>query len=144
MKYQKAVSLAFLSGILFLLTTLYASTEMWEEVTEWLSDEYPDYEDVFKGFLLVILFLASLGGITIILGGILIGKERLSLGKFLIAIGAGFGLISVILAFVTLGMKDGIVDGTERFIELFLPLQWLAIILAIFARKYAKKEEKWK
>jgi len=142
MKYKKAVSLAFLSGILFLLTSWYASTDIWEMVTDWASDEYPDYEDQIKIFLLVILFLASLGGITVILGGILIGKERLTLGKFLIAIGAGFGLITVIILFVTLGMSEGFVDGTEIFFENFLPLQWLAIIFAIFARRYTKEEHK--
>ncbi len=142
MKYQKAVFLAFLSGILFLLTSWYASTDLWETVTDWASDEYPDYEDYIKIFLLVILFLASLGGITVILGGILINKERLTLGKFLIAIGAGVGLISVIILFVTLGMSEGFVDGTEIFFENFLPLQWLAIIFAIFARRYTKEEHK--
>ena len=142
MMYKKAVFLAFISGILFLLTSWYSAPDLWEKLTDWASEEYPDYEDYFKIFLLVIFFLASLGGITVILGGVLINKERLSLGKFVIAIGAGVGLISVILAYIMITSDEGIVDGTEYYFEKFLPLEWLAIILAIFARRYAKEEHK--
>ncbi len=142
MVYKKAVSLAFVSGILFLLTSWYSAPDLWEKITDWASEEYPDYENYFKIFLVVIFFLASLGGIAVILGGIFISKERLSLGKFVIAIGAGVGLISVILAYIMITGDEGIVDGTEYFLEEFYWLEWLAIILAIVARMYAKEEHK--
>ena len=142
MVYKKAVSLAFISGILFLLTSWYSAPDLWEKITDWASEEYPDYENYFKIFLVVIFFLASLGGIAVILGGIFISKERLSLGKFVIAIGAGVGLISVILAYIMITGDEGIVDGTEYFLEEFYWLEWLAIILAIVARMYAKEEHK--
>ncbi len=142
MKYAKAVSLAFFSGILFLLTSWYSAPDLWEKITDWASKEYPDYETYFKIFLAVMFFLASLGGIAVILGGVFISKERLSLGKFVIALGAGIGLISVILAFVMITGDEGIVDGTKYFIEEFYWLEWLAILLAIVARMYAKEEHK--
>ncbi len=48
----------------------------------------------------ILIFIASFCGLVVILGGILIWKNKVGLGKFLIALGAGIGLIGLIVSII--------------------------------------------
>ena len=45
----------------------------------------------------ILIFIASLGGVSVIMGGLLIGKNKLLAGKVIIFLGAGMGLIGLIV-----------------------------------------------
>lgn len=81
----------------------------------------------------VLIIIASLGGVAVICGGILIGVGRTSVGKLLIGLGTGTGLIGLILAIVLPGLQQGgmkLALGTSSGI--------VGIILSILARMIAK------
>lgn len=81
-----------------------------------------------------LIFIASLGGIAVIAGGLLIGKNKIGTGKFLITLGAGLGLIGLIFSIA--------VAYTERNLTLgsFFSIGTIGLILSIIARIIAKKE----
>jgi len=81
----------------------------------------------------VLIVIASLGGVAVICGGILIGTGRTSIGKLFIGLGAGTGLIGLILVIVLPGLQQGDIKlalGTTTGI--------VGIILSILARMIVK------
>lgn len=140
MRYKKAVFYAFISGILFILTNWRIFPWFWELLTDWLTKELPEYENFFRTIFVIIFILAAFGGITVILGGIAISKEHLFTGRFLIIIGAGIGLITLIILFIFVAIIEGLLEA----MRLLFTLQGLAVILAILARRNAKKKKRWK
>jgi hypothetical protein len=86
---------------------------------------------------LILFILAAAGGFTVILAGILIlGFEKLRLGRFLIGIGIGAGLISLIFFLIVATIVGVLVIAV--FLLLFT-LRGLAIILSIIARRLTRK-----
>ncbi len=91
---------------------------------------------LFIVFLILFIFAAA-GGFTVILGGILIlGYEKFGLGRFLIGIGIGAGLISLIF-FLIVAMIFGVL--VILVVLLLFTLRGLAIILSIIARRLTRK-----
>ena len=82
----------------------------------------------------MLIFIASLGGITVITGGLLIGKKKVGTGKFLIALGAGLGIIGLIIS-IYVGYTEG-----SLTIGSFFSIGAIGLILSITARIMAKKE----
>lgn len=88
--------------------------------------------------LLILWIIAWSGGFAIIIGGYLLTSKHVRLGKFIIGIAAGFGLISLILIILWVQIVYGWAG--------LLVLAWLAwhsawaiaIILTIIARRLAK------
>lgn len=79
------------------------------------------------------VFLASIGGFSVIIGGFLLYKSRVRIGKFMISIGAGIGIPELILALAAL--------IASRDLSLLLQYQttgWAGIALSIIARAKAK------
>ncbi len=140
MRYKKAVFYAFISGILFILTNWRIFPWFWKLLTDWLTKELPEYENFFRTIFVIIFILAAFGGITVILGGIAISKEHLFTGRFLIIIGAGIGLITLIILFIFVAIIEGLLEAMRPLFT----LQGLAVILAILARRNAKKKKRWK
>jgi len=140
LRYKKAVFYAFISGILFILTNWRIFPWFWKLLTDWLTKELPEYENFFRTIFVIIFILAAFGGITVILGGIAISKEHLFTGRFLIIIGAGIGLITLIILFIFVAIIEGLLEA----MRLLFTLQGLAVILAILARRNAKKKKRWK
>jgi hypothetical protein len=90
-------------------------------------------------FVLVILgVIAWAGGYAVILGGYLLTTSHVRLGKFIIAIAAGFGLISFILTIVWVYLAFGIA-GLLVLTWLIMNSVWaIGLILTIIARSTAK------
>ncbi len=89
--------------------------------------------------ILFILFLiAWAGGVAVIFGGFLLTKSHVRLGKFIIAIAAGFGLITfiilVIWVLITAGLA-GLLIGTWGAIH---TAGGLGLLLTLVARSMAK------
>ena len=79
------------------------------------------------------IFVAALGGIAVILGGILISKEKIRLGKFSISLGAGMGLLGLIISIIVA------ISENSLLISGFFSVGGVGLILSIYARRAAKK-----
>lgn len=122
-----AMYLAIVGGIFLLISGAAGGLGFLQNVLEFASA----YSEVAKTVLIALLFIASLGGIAVIIGGILIGKEFKRIGKFLIMIGAGIGLIGLLIG---LGL---IVAGGGSLISYFLSfgtLSLIGVVLSVAAR----------
>jgi hypothetical protein len=91
------------------------------------------------GIILLILYaIAFLGGISVIVGGVLLTTSHVRLGKFIIAIAAGFGLISLILIIIWVVLVGGWV-ALLALGWLIINIPWaLGLVLTVFARSMAK------
>jgi len=90
------------------------------------------------GIILLILFIiAWSGGIAIILGGLLLTTTHVRLGKFIIAIAAGFGLISLILVVIWVVWTSGWA-ALLTLGWLIINTPWaLGLVLTVIARSMA-------
>ena len=84
--------------------------------------------------LLVLILLSSLGGLTVIAGGFLIWKDHVSIGKFLIGIGAGISIFLVLFLLITLITSGDL----SSLIAQYGVVGWTGIILAFLARSIAR------
>jgi hypothetical protein len=105
-----------------------------------LYPQYPMLATIVGIVLPALSFIASLGGIAVIIGGILILGVRLTTGKFLIMIGAGVGIFGIIL-----GLASGLISGltlaqsAQAVFATYQIVGWIGIIFSIIARMMAKK-----
>ena len=96
------------------------------------------YFVVIDIILFILWIIAWSGGFAIIIGGYLLTAKHVRLGKFIIAIAAGFGLISLILVILWVQINFG-VGGLLVLTWLIWHSAWaIAIILTIIARNLAK------
>jgi len=87
--------------------------------------------------LLVLWIIALLGGIAVIIGGYLLTTSHIRTGKFIIAISAGFGLISLILIIIWVVLTAGWA-GLLILTWLILHTAWaLGLVLTVIARSTA-------
>ena len=126
---KRAFNIAMIAGILLILsgTTGVASLVKIEEIVFRYADIW-----LISFIFPFLLFIASLGGFTIMFGGYLILREQIRTGKFVISLGAGFGIISLLsnifVAIITLHFP----------IEWFLSFATIGLILSLVARRMAK------
>jgi len=96
------------------------------------------YLIVINSILFVLFVIAWSGGIAVALGGVLLTTSQVRLGKIIIAIAAGFGLISLILIIIWVIL----VYGWAALLILYwliMTTPWaFGLILTIIARTKAK------
>ena len=56
-------------------------------------------------FMMILSFFASLGGGSVIIGGLLLGRGRLTTGKLLIRLGCGTGLLGFLIQLISRAIK---------------------------------------
>jgi hypothetical protein len=93
-----AAGIAFISGILFLISGYKANLAIYDLIGEQIrlhtAQEVWMYVVLPIGFL---AFLSQLGGFTVLIGAGLFAANRVNLGKFLVMLGTGQGLVSILL-----------------------------------------------
>jgi hypothetical protein len=93
-----AAAIAFVSGILFLASGYRANIEIYNLIREQLVvntfRDFWTYAVVPVGFLAL---LAQLGGLTVLMGAGLFAANRINIGKFLVFIGTGQGVITILI-----------------------------------------------
>jgi len=98
--------------------------------------------EILSIFLQILAYIAMGGGISVIFGSIIVSIDHYKLGKFIIGIGAGMGLIGLIIFLIIslingvivneiLGIVFGIINGSYGF---------LGVLLTIIARMKLKKD----
>ena len=123
MKYRKlAFRLSIISGLLLVLSGT-TGIATWSRIAGIVLNVV-DMEPLRIAFI-IIMIMASLGGITVIIGGYLIMRRYDRAGGLLVLVGSGSGIISLsinmVLAFITGDLTFG----------WFLSSATLGIILAV-------------
>jgi hypothetical protein len=128
---KQAMVIAIVAGILLLIAGV-SGLATWETIKDFVTENIIDNVIVQIVFA-VLIFIASLGGISVIIGGLLIGKNSVGIGRFLIALGAGLGLIGLIFSVIVAYMEGNLTIGS------FFSIGAIGLILSIVARMRAKK-----
>jgi hypothetical protein len=93
-----AACIAFISGIMFLLSGYRANIEIYNLIRDQLvvhtARDFWVYAVIPVGFLAL---LSQLGGFTVLMGAGLFAANRVNIGKFLVMIGTGQGLFTILL-----------------------------------------------
>lgn len=122
--------IAIVAGILLLVAGM-NGVAAWGAIKTFVTTHIIDNIAVQIVFA-ILIFIASLGGISIIIGGLLIGKNKVMTGKFIIFLGTGMGLIGLIVSIVISVMENSLIIGE------FLSVGGIGLILSIVARVVAK------
>ncbi len=139
MKSRKvAAILAYIGGTLLLIAGTTGSTGIVGSILEYLIENIGGATADLLSYLLQILnVIANLGGISVIIGGVLIVKQRKRFGQFMIGIGAGMGLFGFLLILGS-AFIYGWVNVMNLLIIFSQSIGWIGIILSIIAIILAK------
>ncbi|MFW9836482.1 MAG: hypothetical protein ACFFE7_03120 [Candidatus Thorarchaeota archaeon] len=140
MKNQTPFALCIIGGI-FLIVTGYnhgiSTLFLIYAVVHTIAALAPFYF-IVDTILIVLGLIAWTGGYAVLIGGYLLTTSHVRLGKFLIMIAAGFGLISFILTILWFFIVGGWL-GILFLTWLILNTIWaLGLVLTIIARSMAK------
>ncbi len=130
--------LAMAAGLLFLASGYHPSTAMYDLVAAGLK-EYTT-KDVWQAAVVpigLLALVAQLGGIVVIIGGVLFFKNRITSGKFLVMIGTGQGVLTIILSLVLGLASEGTGFLTSYLLWFTGTATGIGIILSIISRTVA-------
>jgi len=127
-----AMVIAIVAGILLLIAGV-SGAATWETIRDFVDTHLMD-NIIVQIVFIVLIFIASLGGLAVIIGGLLIGKNKVGAGKLLISLGAGLGLLGLIFTIVVAYAENNLI------ISSFFSIGTIGLILSIIARIVAKKE----
>lgn len=142
MENKKWILLCIIGGILMFLGSLIGSISFFETIFEYLSAEIGEtMANVLSIILQILAYIAMGGGISVIVGALIVSMNRYRLGKFIIGIGAGMGLIGLII-FIIISLIQGVI--VAEFIGIILGILngsygFLGVILTIIARMKLKQ-----
>ena len=128
---KAAMYVAVVAGILLLVSGM-SGAAAWADLGDFVKENVSDNEAVHYLFAILIL-IASMGGIAVIIGGLLIYRNATGTGKFLIGLGAGMGLLGFIIS-VAVAASQGTVS-----VWMFGGLGAFGVFLAVVAQMMAKK-----
>lgn len=130
--------LAIAAGLLFLASGYHPSTVIYDLVVAGLK-EYTA-KDVWQVAIVpvgLLALVAQLGGIVVIIGGVLFFKNRITSGKFLVMIGTGQGILTIILS-LTLGLASEGASFLSNYVLWFTgTAAGIGIICSIISRTMA-------
>jgi uncharacterized membrane protein HdeD (DUF308 family) len=130
---KTAMYLAVAAGVLLLVAGI-TGVAFINKIQEFVLKQFGQ-NDMLKWVFVVLIFLSSLGGILVIAGGVLVGKNKVGGGKILITIGVGVGLIGVIIALYWVAVSQKIETSMTSIFGL------VGVILSVAARMTAKKDD---
>jgi len=131
-KKKQAIIIAIFAGILLLISGV-SGLATWEAIKNFVTTNVID-NFIVQIIFVVLIFIASLGGLSVIIGGLLIGKDRIGTGKLFITLGAGLGLIGLIISIIVAVMENNFTIGS------FFSVGAVGLILSIVARLMVKKD----
>ena len=130
-KSSQAMVIAIIAGILLLIAGI-SGAATWQAISDFVASQFPGNE-ILEIVFVILIFIASLGGIAVIICGLLIGKQKKRIGRLLILLGAGMGIIGLIFSIFIAYSEENLTIGS------FLSIGVIGIILSIAARMIAKK-----
>ena len=134
-----AAIIAFISGILFLLSGYKANLAIYDIVTQEVMI-YTGRE--FWSFVLapvgILAMLSQLGGITVLVGAGLFALNRVTLGKFLVFLGTGQGIFTIALRIWSEISSGRIALENNYITSLTSSAVGLGILFAVLAQSISK------
>lgn len=130
---KTAMGFAIAAGFLLLISGT-SGLATWQTIKEFVLTFIIDNLYVQYGFAFLIL-IASLGGLSVIIGGLLIGAKRVTTGKIIIGIGAGMGLLGFLISLLIAIAQESLVFGE------YLTVGFVGIVLSMIARSIPRKEK---
>ena len=127
----QAMIIAIIAGFLLIIAGI-SGLATWETIKNFVTTHIID-NSIIQIVFAILIFIASLGGIAVIIGGVLIGKSSVVLGRFIIALGAGIGLIGLIFSLLITYIDGDLTIGS------FFSIGAIGLILSIVARILAKR-----
>jgi hypothetical protein len=127
---RRAAFLAVLSGSILLAGHFSAATR-WRSFID-VIEGFVEVTPALRVLFLAVILIASAGGATVILGGLLIIEGRILLARLLILLGTGFGLFSFLLALILAGYR-GDLGASSRAVAVLS-----GIGLSVLARYLAR------
>lgn len=131
MRNKVAMVLAILAGVL-LLNAGVTGAATWETIQNFVVGFLGDHWALILVFR-ALIFIASFGGVAVICGGVLIGAGRTLAGKLFIMLGAGAGLLGLVLAVILPWFRQG-----SASLALGTATGTFGIIFSVAARMMAK------
>ncbi|NHJ12943.1 MAG: hypothetical protein EAX95_04665 [Candidatus Thorarchaeota archaeon] len=130
-----------IGGILLISVSAIGSLGFWETIISYIASTFPESAEIMTLLFGVLMYIAGLGGVGVIIGGVLLTTDRVGTGKFVIGISAGLGLIGLIIYLVQLYMTGGIELVLDVVSLLSQSAGWIGAVLSIVARQMASKPE---
>ncbi|MFW9870171.1 MAG: hypothetical protein ACFFEL_11155 [Candidatus Thorarchaeota archaeon] len=134
------IILALIGGFLLFQVGWVGSIGFIDDIAAYALVYFPTMADIVTLILTILLYIASMGGIAVIIGGIVIAIDRISFGKFIIGLGAGIGLIGLIIMLAEAVMAGGIDALLDVLTIISQSLAWIGVILSIMARRLTTAE----
>jgi len=102
MEHKKWVILCFIGGVLMLLSSLVGSVGFIGTVLSWAAGVFGlDMTKTFSILMTILGYIAAGGGISVIVGALIAGYGPDRIGRIVIGIGIGTGLIGLIIILIT-------------------------------------------
>ncbi|MCW4034865.1 MAG: hypothetical protein NWF03_05825 [Candidatus Bathyarchaeota archaeon] len=135
---KAAAICAYVSGILLLIAGTTGSIGIVGTIIQYALDNLSGVSADFLSLVLHMLnIVADLGGISVIIGGTLILKQRKWIGKFVIGLGAGMGLFGFMLTIVS-ALLHGWTGAITFLFMMTQSIGWIGVIFAIVATVIAR------
>jgi hypothetical protein len=146
MEKSSWIIVCIIGGVLMILGSTVGNIAFFETIYSLLSGYLDPNSILFKAFkvtMLVLGYIAAGGGISVIVGALLVWIGANRFGKIIIGIGAGMGLISFII-FLAVGIIGGSIVSDLMGIVLEVVnggYGFLGVLLTIVARTNLKRKE---
>ena len=135
-----AAAIAFVSGILFISSGYKANVEIYNLITNQIIaiDGLRDFWQYLIAPIGVLALLAQLGGITVLLGAGFFAANRVNIGKFLVIVGTGQGLLTIAIRILT-EIWTGHIWGIDNYVTwLTSSATGLGILFAVLSQSISK------
>lgn len=141
MEHKKWVILCFIGGVLMVLSSVVGSVGFIGTVLSWAAGVFGlEMTKTFSILMTILAYIATGGGISVIVGALIaaFGPDRI--GRIVIGIGIGTGLIGLIIILITnLIAGVSISDLPNIFSSAFNGTYGLAgVVISIFSRMRLK------
>ncbi|MFX0071213.1 MAG: hypothetical protein ACFFAO_09000 [Candidatus Hermodarchaeota archaeon] len=144
MKNLGSIITCIIGGALMLIASIVGNALAYQIIVTEATRRYPQYKTQLEIFLTICIYVALGGGISVIAGSI-IALKIIPIGKWIIGLGAGMGLIGFLSWLIT-GIYMGSITGTVLEITIGLltgPASYgiIGVFLTVWARRFIKKKK---
>lgn len=145
MENKKWMIFCGIGGILMIIGSTVGDVSFFATIFAIITDANPTLAPILGIILRVFNYIALGGGISVIIGTMIVALNHYGIGKFIISLGAGMGLIGLIVFIIT-GVYAGTLSS-ELLIWMIGLLSlnggfgFLGVILTIIGRFRLKKPE---
>ncbi|MFX1278026.1 MAG: zinc ribbon domain-containing protein [Promethearchaeota archaeon] len=154
MRHTTGITLMIIGGILMIISSTVGSIGVYEFLRDYITNEYPDLEELLNIIVNIIRFIADWGGGAIIFGAFLIILKQYRLGKWIIGIGLMFGSLALIIWLISNGIDlfnieldpqlELYLNNIKGFFTYGTSFQFAGVAIAIIGRWFIRKPKKAK